>query len=59
MLHTINLQFFSFYHKAIREGNIPFLHVRQDNVRAIEVNKKLGFVIRADVYFAIFKNGEV
>jgi predicted GNAT family acetyltransferase len=40
---------------TIREGNIPFLHVRQDNIRAIEVYKKLGFVIRANVYFAIFK----
>jgi predicted GNAT family acetyltransferase len=37
------------------EGKIPFLHVRQDNTRAIEVYKKLGFRIRADVYFAIFK----
>jgi GNAT superfamily N-acetyltransferase len=43
---------------TIREGNIPFLHVRQDNIRAIDVYKKLGFVIRADVYFAIFKKGE-
>ena len=33
----------------------PFLHVRQDNSRAIDVYKKLGFEIRADVYFAIFK----
>jgi len=40
---------------TIREGNIPFLHVRTDNVRAIDVYKKLGFQIRADVYFAIFK----
>jgi predicted GNAT family acetyltransferase len=44
---------------TIREGNIPFLHVRTDNTRAIEVYKKLGFVIRADVFFAIFKKREV
>jgi predicted GNAT family acetyltransferase len=41
----------------IKEGNIPFLHVRTDNNRAIEVYRKLGFQIRADVYFAIFKKG--
>lgn len=39
----------------IQEGNIPFLHVRTDNIRAIEVYKKLGFQIRTEVYFAIFK----
>ena len=43
---------------TLQQGNIPFLHVRMDNTRAIEVYKKLGFVIRADVYFAIFKKGE-
>lgn len=37
------------------EEKIPFLHVRQDNARAIAVYKKLGFEIRAEVYFAIFK----
>jgi predicted GNAT family acetyltransferase len=41
--------------QIIQEGNIPFLHVRADNNRAIEVYKKLGFQIRANVYFAIFK----
>lgn len=39
----------------VNEGNIPFLHVRQDNSRAIGVYKKLGFQIRTDVYFAVFK----
>ena len=43
---------------TLQQGNIPFLHVRTDNTRAIEVYKKLGFKIRADVYFAIFKKGE-
>lgn len=41
--------------RIIQEGNIPFLHVRTDNLRAIEVYKKMGFEIRADIYFAIFR----
>lgn len=41
--------------KIIAEGNTPFLHVRYDNTRAIDVYKKLGFEINADVHFAIFK----
>ena len=43
--------------KIHEEGKTPFLHVRQDNTRAIEVYKKLGFQVRAEVYFAIFKKG--
>jgi predicted GNAT family acetyltransferase len=41
--------------QIIKNGDFPFLHVRQDNSRAIEVYKKLGFQIRSNVYFAIFK----
>ena len=41
--------------RIISENNIPFLHVRKDNLRAIEVYKKMGFEVRADIYFAIFK----
>ena len=41
--------------RIIANGDIPFLHVRQDNTRAIEVYKKLGFKIRANVFFAVFK----
>lgn len=41
--------------RTIQEGNTPFLHVRTDNVRAIQVYQKLGFTINADVYFAIIK----
>lgn len=33
----------------------PFLHVRYDNERAIKLYKQLGFVIRSDMYFHIFK----
>jgi predicted GNAT family acetyltransferase len=39
-------------------GKTPFLHVRQDNVGAIKLYQKLGFEIRADIYFAIFKKKE-
>ncbi len=36
-------------------GKTPFLHVRQDNVGAIKLYQKLGFEIRTDIFFAIFK----
>lgn len=38
-------------------GKTPFLHVRQDNAGAIALYQKLGFEIRADIYFAVFKKG--
>lgn len=41
--------------KIISEGNTPFLHVRADNTRAIDVYKKLGFGVRADVFFAVIR----
>lgn len=41
--------------QIIQEGSTPFLHVRADNIRAIEVYKKIGFLIRTGVYFAVFK----
>lgn len=41
--------------KIITSGRIPFLHVRQDNLRAIEMYKRLGFLVRTDMYFAVFK----
>ena len=41
--------------RILQNGQIPFLHVRKDNLRAIRVYEKLGFQIRASVYFAIFK----
>jgi predicted GNAT family acetyltransferase len=40
---------------VIAEGNIPILHVKSENTRAIEVYRKLGFEISADVFFAIFR----
>lgn len=37
------------------EGNIPFLHVRADNDRAIGVYKDLGFETRSQVIFNVIK----
>lgn len=36
-------------------GKTPFLHVKQENIGAIKLYEKLGFEIRADIFFAIFK----
>lgn len=36
-------------------GKTPFLHVRQDNAGAIKLYQKLGFEIRTDIFFSIFK----
>lgn len=36
-------------------GKIPFLHVRQDNVGAIALYKKLGFEISTAIHFTVFK----
>jgi len=42
---------------CIRErGETPFLHVRQDNVRAIELYKKLGFSERKLGHYAVLRN---
>jgi ribosomal protein S18 acetylase RimI-like enzyme len=36
-------------------GNIPFLHVRYDNERAIKVYENLGFSTRTEVHFYVLK----
>lgn len=36
-------------------GQTPFLHVRNDNARAIKMYEKAGFSIRCEMDFAIFK----
>jgi GNAT superfamily N-acetyltransferase len=39
----------------IQRGNIPFLHVKQDNTRAIAKYEHLGFSIRSAFYFAVIR----
>jgi ribosomal protein S18 acetylase RimI-like enzyme len=38
-----------------RSGKSAFLHVRQDNQRAIDLYRGLGFEIRSEIYFAVMK----
>jgi ribosomal protein S18 acetylase RimI-like enzyme len=45
--------------RGIRErGETPFLHVRQDNTRAIEIYKRLGFRERKLGHFAVLRRTE-
>jgi predicted GNAT family acetyltransferase len=39
----------------LMQGNIPFLHVKTDNLRAIRKYEQLGFTKRTDFYFAVVK----
>lgn len=41
----------------IASGNVPYLHVRADNARAIKLYQYLGFVIRTEMYFHVIKKG--
>ena len=41
--------------QIIGQGRTAFLHVRQDNERAIELYKGLGYEIRTEMYFAVIK----
>lgn len=43
--------------RILKQGNIPFLHVKSDNLRAIRKYEQLGFTMRADFYFAVVKKG--
>jgi ribosomal protein S18 acetylase RimI-like enzyme len=38
-----------------KTGKTAFLHVRQDNLRAISLYQGLGFDIRTEIYFAVIK----
>jgi ribosomal protein S18 acetylase RimI-like enzyme len=38
-----------------KSGKTAFLHVRQDNQRAISLYQGLGFEIRTEIYFAVIK----
>ncbi len=42
-------------HRIKATSEIPFLHVRNDNHRAIKVYESLGFVTRRDVHFYVLK----
>jgi len=42
--------------RIIREnGKLPYLHVRSDNTRAVELYKRMGFRVRTAMYFYIMK----
>jgi ribosomal protein S18 acetylase RimI-like enzyme len=41
--------------KIHKTGKSAFLHVRQDNQRAINLYRGLGFEIRSEMYFAVIK----
>ena len=41
--------------QIIERGETPFLHVRADNERAIKTYERLGFSIRAEMFFAIIQ----
>ena len=41
--------------QIINGGKTAFLHVREDNDRAIQLYQRLGFEIRTDMYFAVMK----
>lgn len=38
-----------------QNGELPFLHVKADNARAIGVYESLGFEIRTEIYFYVLK----
>lgn len=41
--------------RILDNSQIPFLHVRNDNVAAVKLYQKLGFVIRTDMIAYVFK----
>jgi predicted GNAT family acetyltransferase len=41
--------------QMIARGDVPFLHVRQDNTRAIGVYERMGFRVRASFDFAVLR----
>lgn len=41
--------------QIIKQGSIPFLHVRDDNYRAIKVYESIGFTTRTDMHFYMLR----
>ncbi|MDF2157247.1 GNAT family N-acetyltransferase [Algoriphagus sp. CAU 1675] len=39
----------------LQKGKIPFLHARQTNLRAINVYKRIGYEIRSEIIFYMFR----
>nr|WP_294792762.1 GNAT family N-acetyltransferase [uncultured Mucilaginibacter sp.] len=42
--------------RILAASDIPYLHVKHDNNRAIDLYKSLGFSVRSDMFFYILKN---
>lgn len=45
--------------QILSSGSRPYLHVREDNIRAIEVYQSLGFSIRMPVFFYVIRSDRI
>ena len=41
--------------KIIERGEQPFLHVRIDNTRAVELYQRMGFKVRKQLFYAVMR----